>query len=836
MSGAASTAPPGGTIVAAVLLLAAAILLSSPPAQASPQANPQAPVRFNREVRPLLADRCFHCHGPDEHRRKAKLRLDRAAGDDGAYRVRKGVAAIQPGSLEGSAIWYRLTTKDPDEAMPPRESHKKALNAAEVDLIRRWILEGAEYEPHWAFLPPQPPPLPEASPGTDDAWSRAPIDRFVLRKLRATGLQPSPLADRRTLIRRATFDLTGLPPTRDEIATFLADGAADAYEHLVDRLLAKPQYGEHMARYWLDLVRFADTNGIHHDHYREMSPYRDWVIRAFNDNLPFDRFVVDQIAGDLHPEPTTDQLIASGFNRLHLIIDVGTALPEESLARNVTDRVTAIGTAFLGLTVQCAVCHDHKYDPIRQRDFYQLYAFFNNLDAAPETGGRSGTDFQRGLQDPYINLPSEAQAKQLAEAEARLHVADELVGFLKGAKEKAADEVQRKAVDDELARIDKERKQRVARRDAVVMAIPAAMVMKERADPRPAHVFLRGAYDRPGERVERDTPAFLPPLRPAGGDAPPTRMDLAQWLVAPQHPLTARVTVNRFWQQFFGTGLVETAEDFGTQGAWPSHPDLLDHLATSFVASGWDVKALVRRIVTSETYRQSAIAPTAAFARDPNNRLLARGSRFRMDAEMIRDQVLASSGLLNPTLYGKSVKPPQPDGIWEAVTLPSSFPRTYTPDTGDAIYRRSVYTFWKRALPPPQMSLFNAPTRESCTARRERTNTPLQALLLWNEREYLKAARHLAHETLRAGAKETATQRLTAVYETITSLLPDADETAALLATVKDLQAAYTEDPTLAQQLCEGLDLAPGVSPAELAAWTMVVSAIYNLDITKTHQ
>lgn len=711
--------------------------------------------------------------------------------------------------------------------------------------------QAALAQQHWAFVAPTKPATPVL---TNSSWSEQAIDRFIMRKLEAASLKPSPRASKRTLIRRLGFDLTGLPPSRSEIQAFLADDSNDAYERLVDRLLAKPGYGEHMTRYWLDLVRFADTNGVHHDHYRELTPYRDWVIRSFNQNLSFDRFTIDQIAGDLYPKPTDDQLIASGFHRLHMIIDRGTALPEESLARNVIDRVTAVGTAFMGLTVQCAVCHDHKYDPIEQRDFFSLSAFFNNLDGAAETGSRGTQDFRRGLQPPYKNFPSAQQALALEGLDGKLTVAKQLLddvqaevaSLSKSDAEQSASESHgegggsdKEAVPPELeARRERAKSQwqELRReRDKIMMAVPAAMVMKERTEVRPTHIFIRGDYDKLGDRVERDTPGFLPPMKPVPQGSHRSRMDLAEWLVNPAHPLTARVCVNRIWQQLFGVGLVKTAEDFGTQGEPPSHPDLLDHLSMAFVESGWDCKALVKQIVMSAAYQQSSKATPEAFERDPDNRLLARGSRFRLDAEVIRDQILATSGLLNPSLYGKSVKPPQPAGIWKAVTLPDSLPRTYVADTGDKAMRRSLYTFWKRGMPPAQMAILNAPTRESCIARRERTNTPLQALLLLNESEYLKAARHLACSTLAVDELSPAA-RLTAVYETITSMLPDAQESDVLLRSVRELLAMYEREPALAAQMCEGITLADGQSTAEVAAWTMLVSIIYNLDVVKTRQ
>jgi hypothetical protein len=547
--------------------------------------------------------------------------------------------------------------------------------------------------------------------------------------------------------------------------------------------------------------------------------------------LPYDDFARYQLAGDLYPDPTLDQLTASGFNRLHLIIDRGTALPEESYTRNVVDRVTAVGTAFLGLTVQCAVCHDHKYDPITTKDFYQLFAFFNNLDGAPETGGRQGSDFRRGLQPPYVSLASEEQQTKLADFDRRIAECKTRISRLEEQVKQAGDDVEKEGqnTDLKLAKTSLEGLQ--AERQALEDQIPVAMVMKERADIRPAHILVRGGYDNPGEQVERETPAFLPPLNKAGDLA--TRMDLAEWFVAPEHPLTARVAVNRFWQQLFGVGIVKTSEDFGAQGEWPSHPDLLDYLAVSFVDSGWDVKALLKQIVMSETYRQASESTPDRFRADPENRLLARGSRFRMDSEMIRDQVLATSSLLNYTMYGKSVKPPQPPGLWLTVSMPSSYPREYQPDSGDEIYRRSVYTFWKRGMPPPQMTILNAPTREACIARRERTNTPLQALLLMNEAEYLKAARHLALATLTDNAVPPG-ERMNHLYETITSRHLDPDEAETFRRLLADLQAIYGDDSALAEQLCAGVTLQDGLSAADLAAWTMLVSTIYNLDITKT--
>jgi hypothetical protein len=487
--------------------------------------------------------------------------------------------------------------------------------------------------------------------------------------------------------------------------------------------------------------------------------------------------------------------------------------------------VTAYSTAFLGLTAHCAVCHDHKSDPLKQREFYGLFAFFNNLEGAPETGGRSGSDFRRGLQPPYVELPTPGQAAALEKAEAAFAAVDAEVRSLE-----AMPEADRPVA--HAQRLDQKRKERMrlaTERDALRATIPAALVMRERAEPRPSFLLRRGDYQQPGDQVPRGTPAFLPPLD-VGGDTIPSRMDLARWTVRPDHPLTARVAVNRIWQSLFGTGLVKTQEDFGKAGEAPSHPALLDHLAVEFGQSGWDTKQLIRRIVNSATYRQSSAAPTDRFRADPENRLLARGSRFRLDAEVIRDQVLAVCGLLDRTMYGPSIKVPQPPGLWEAVALPDSYPRVHKADPGTARYRRSVYTFWKRGLPPPQMTILDAPSREACVARRERTNTPLQALLLLNEPEYLAASRHLAERSLEAALDDRA--RLDLLHETVTAHLPTPAARDALLAALRDLRAHYEARPALARELCADQGLAADVA-AERAAWTLTVSTLLNLDATR---
>ena len=765
-------------------------------------------VSFNRDIRPILSNKCFSCHGPDKHERKADLRLDLSEGSDGAYREKDGIFALKPGSIDDSELWHRIISEDSEEVMPPPEANKKLLTVQEKELIKAWINSGAKYEKFWAFEKPKQPDFPKVQNGK---WSDEPIDLFVMKRLESSGITPSAEADKRTLIRRLSLDLTGLPPSREEVRKFDSDDSGDAYEQLVDSLLSREQYGEHMARYWLDLVRFADTNGMHKDYYRNSIAYRDWVIRAYNENLRYDEFVRYQLAGDLFPDASSDQLIASGFNRLHLIIDVGTALPEESFFKNVTDRVTAVGTAFMGMTVQCAACHDHKYDPITQKDYYSLFAFFNNIDAKPETE----RGLKNGLQPPIASVPTPDQKKSLDELGAKMSEVESQINNQNNSEEL-------------LSGLQEKLKSLKGQRGQLEKQIPMAMVMRERKEVRETRIMKRGQYDDPGEVVQRNAPEFLHPMKRAGDVA--SRMDLANWFIDKENPLTARVAVNRIWQQLFGVGLVKTSEDLGAQGEVPSHPLLLDYLTVSFVNSGWDVKALIKEIVLSKAYKQSSNIDESLFKKDPENRLLARGSRFRMDAEMIRDQILFTSGTLSEKMYGKSVKPPQPDGLWKAVTM---IGERFKPDSGEEIRRRSLYTYWKRGMPPPQMTILNAPIRDACVSRRERTNTPSQALLLLNESEYMKAARNLAMTVL-VPKEAKPSQRIAFAYETITSRLPDKEEQKTLYELLQSLYQTYLSEPALADEICEGLPVKEKDQKAKIAAWTILVNSLYNLDITKT--
>lgn len=1008
-------------------------------------------VTFNRDVRPILAGACFQCHGFDAANRKANLRLDTPEGATATNTHQR--RAITPGNLAASEAWRRITSTNQEEVMPPPSS-EKTLKPEQLAVLKRWIEQGAAYQKHWAFEPPVRPPLPAVRQAQ---WAKNDLDRFVLAKLESSGLAPSAEASREILARRVTLDLTGLSPTLAELDAFLADQSPDAFEKLVDRLLASPRYGEHFARYWLDAARYGDTHGLHLDNERSLWPYRDWVVGAFNQNLPFDQFTVQQLAGDLLPNPSRDQLIASGFNRCNVTTSEGGAIDEEFQVRYAVDRVETTSTIWLGLTMGCAVCHEHKLDPITQKEFYQMFSLFNNLTEKPMDGNAllpppvlrlPDADQQRQLdeleaqakplkeslqkalagfqyQDPatltnapkpkpadlvwveddfpagakpqvnpgdapvhwttapaspvlsgsralhqrserltqvyfdhvqepmtvgpgdrffaYVylnptnlpkavmlqfhvggawsrranwgdadaipygkkNTPEKRQAGKLPAAGkwVRLEVAlDQLslrpgdkingLAFTQSGGEAWWDKAGLLAVNDPAqnpnvsfkawvaaerrvlkqstrpepikdllkkapAKLEPGQEKTLrdyflenvydgfgpeyagtraglnklrAQREAIEAKVPATMISHELDKPRPAWVLVRGQYDKHGEPVGPGVPAVLPPL-PRSETT--NRLTLARWLVDPQHPLTARVTVNRFWQQFFGVGLVKTSEDFGAKGEYPSHPELLDWLATEFVKQGWDLKRFVRMLVTSATYRQdSKVTPRLAEA-DPENRLLARGPRYRMDAEELRDNALFLSGLLNPAMGGRGVRPYQPAGIWEAVGYTTSNTAKYTQDHGDALYRRSLYTFWKRTAPPPPMTIVDAPSREACRVRRERTDTPLQALLLLNETQYVEAARQLGYRMLTQGGATDA-ERLSFGFRLATSRQPSSRECQVLAASLAAQRARFARQPELAQQaIAVGESPAPaGVAPVELAAYAMAASLILNLDET----
>jgi hypothetical protein len=811
-------------LLLASLLTVSAWWLASLPAEA---AKPEAPVNYNREIRPILSNNCYKCHGPDAEERKAGLRLDIRA--EALKPTESGRKAFVPGKPATSLLVRRINSTKLDFIMPPPDSNRK-LSPAEKVLLARWIEQGAEYQELWSFVPPKRPPLPHV---TRTDWPRNAIDYFILARLESERLSPSPEADKPTLIRRLSLDLTGLPPTPAEVDAFVADTSLEAYDRVVDRLLASPHFGERMAVDWLDAARFADTHGYHIDSGRDMTPWREWVIQAFNRNMPFNQFTIEQLAGDLLPTATLDQRIASGFNRNHMINFEGGAIPEEYLTAYIVDRVNTTSTVWLGLTVGCAQCHDHKFDPITQKEYYQLYAFFHNV---PE----KGLDGSKGNAAPVLKVPTPEQHRKLAELAASIkQIEEQLTGLsAEQTESRGGDQAhvtaKEKELRDQLAKLRKERVE-------LEKQIPSTMIMKELPKPRDTFMLIRGQYDKRGEKVAAGVPASLPPL-PRG--APANRLGLARWLVDRGQPLTARVIVNRYWQMFFGTGIVKTAEDFGSQGELPSHPQLLDWLAVEFMEpsgvgrGAWDIKGLLKLIVTSATYRQSSVSTPTLLAKDSENRLLARGPRLRLQAEFIRDQALAISGLLNEEIGGHSVSPYQPTGLWEELMSREDgknfTAQTYEQSHGKDLYRRTMYTFWKRTSPPPTLITFDAPDREICTVRRARTNTPLQALILMNDPTYMEASRKLAERIMMEAAGTE--QRITLAFRLATARRPKPGEIRVLGSIfVKEWQA-YQKNGQAALKLLrvgeskrnENLDA------AELAAWTTVVSMILNLDETVT--
>jgi len=1040
-----------------------------------------ADVQFNRDVRPILSGTCFQCHGFDAKTRKADLRLD---VPEGAFADRDGTTPIKPGELAKSEVWRRITSNDENEVMPP-PSFRHQLTAAQKDVIKRWIEQGAVYQKHWAFEPPREVAKPQAK---NAGWVKNPIDEFILARLEAEGLQPLGEADRPTLIRRAAFALTGLPPTIAEVDRFLNDNESGAYDRMVQRYLDSPRYGEEMARHWLDVARYADTHGLHLDNEREMWAYRDWVIDAFNRNLPFDQFTVEQLAGDLLPNPTREQLIATGFNRCNVTTSEGGSIEAEFLYRYAVERASTTIQTWLGLTGGCAVCHDHKYDPLTMKEFYSFYAFFYSAaDPAMDRNARDTDPFyslatseqraqleqlrerekiaRRSLAESASQAPADASAfshrsqpvtdiwldddfpdgvkavstsrnastwatlidelpppmgqRALTQSggamyqdkfdcgpqpwvipeQGRLQVwvhpdrfeppetlaiifttrtkgtqrvhwgdAGKLSGALKlyggsGAAERPAmgpvppagrwtqlevpcgalnlpageavtavalvehggrvawDGLQvtglRAPLDDPYRNFSKWLELRKGqdtpgvpeaavlkngidhkdttpeqldklhqywltsiakpttgdwqrRRDAADHAniarvsfeqsIPGTFIFKDLEKPREAFVMQRGQYDKPGEKVEPGFPTVIGDLglgpnaesvvtekeqaaASSSGSQLSTldsqlrlnRLDLARWLLSPQQPLTARVTVNRFWQQFFGVGLVKTSYDFGTQGDLPSHPELLDWLALWYRDSGWNTKEFVRLMVTSATFRQSSVVTPEALARDPENRLYSHGPRFRLDAEQVRDNALYVSGLINLKMGGPGVKSYQPPNIWEPVGYSDSNTRYYLQDHGDALYRRSVYAFLKRTAPPPFMSNFDGPNREQFCTKRERSNTPLQALQLMNDVQHFEAARGFAERILSEGGP-TPESRITFAYRTVLSRTPDSDELQIVRKALDDFLARYRsseKDANAAIHVGEST-IRSHAKPAELAAYTLIANLVLNLDETVT--
>ena len=732
-------------------------------------------VDFNFHVKPILSDRCFKCHGPDAQKREADLRLDTKEGLFQALEKHKDQFVVVPGKPESSEMWRRLSHDDPDQIMPPPNSNL-SLNETEKTIIRRWIAQGANYQKHWAFIVPKKAPLPKVK---HENWE-SPIDRWVLAKMQDLRLEPNEREEWPRLIRRGCLDLTGLPPTETVMKKFGADDSPANYRRLVDYLLKQPTFGERMATHWLDVSRYADSHGYQDDGPRTMWPWRDWVIHAFNTNMPFNRFVSWQIAGDLLPNPTKEMLLATGFNRNHKITQEGGVIQEEYRIEYVTDRTNTFSKAFMGLTMECSKCHDHKYDPITQKEYYELFSFFNSV--------------------PEVGLFGDISAVSLADPP-RMYIHNSTVR-------------------DTLPFINKKPS------DTAVV-----MIMQEMPKPRTTFVLKRGQYDAHGDSVERGTPkSVLAFDKKFKAD----RAGLADWLFSPKHPLTARVFTNRMWMEFFGTGIVKSSEDFGNQGELPTHPELLDWLAVDFRDNGWDVKRLIRQIVLSETYQQSAAISKRKQEVDPENRYLSRGPRLRMSAEMIRDNWLATSGLINPEVGGPSVKPYQPEGLWED-TNPGRGPLMfYKQDKKEKLYRRSLYTFWKRTAPPPFMLTFDAPMRDYCVPKRTRTNTPLQALNMLNDPQMLEAARWLAANLLKkTGNGETAVGK---AFERILTRSPESSELKQLLAYYQKRLKTLQADKTRAEKMLQVGEVAQakGVNPSECAALSEVVQIIYNMDETIT--
>jgi hypothetical protein len=816
------------------------------------------PIDFNRDIRPILSENCFYCHGQDPNKRQGDLRLDerKAAVDAGA---------IVPKDVSASELIKRINAAEANELMPPPKSNRR-LSAEQKKLIERWIAEGAEYKTHWAFVPPVRPSAPKVA-RVD--WVRNPIDLFVLAKLEAAGMSPSPEADRRTLIRRLSSDLIGLPPTSAEVEAFVHDTDPAAYEKLVERLLSSPHYGERMALPWLDAARYADSNGFQQDGDTWQWIWRDWVVRAMNADLPFDQFTIWQLAGDLLPNPTVDQKIASGFNRNHLLNGEGGAIPEEQRWVNLFDRVDTTATTWLGLTMACAQCHDHKYDPLTMRDYYGMLDAFNRV---PESG--VPTFFSRRIRvaPPVLELPSEENKSKFAEFERQIaaieaeakKIADEAFGtfrkkldteeaerkklpepvlkvFMKDADKRTPDEAKtldagiRKYFDDKVrpgalgklpAKLDGLKKQL---NEYKADQMPRVMIMSD-AQPRETKILDRGEYLKPTVKVAFATPQFLPPLK----DAPPNRLGFAKWLMAPQHPLTSRVQVNRMWQHFFGNGIVKTAEDFGVQGEYPIHMNLLDWLAVEFRERGWSMKDMTRLIVTSATYRQSSKVTAEHKSRDPENRLYARASRFRMPAMLLRDWALATSGLLDDRIGGVPVYPYQPDAVWENLAITNERDFTYPMSKGRDLYRRSLYTFWRRTVGPA--NIFDASNRQTCRVRASTTSTPLHALTTLNDPTWVEAARVLAQKAIRAA--DDLDTRLDFAYREVNGRTPSENERSVLRRAFDKQLTIYRADPktALASLSVGAAPRDESLEPSHLAAMSAVCLAILNLDEALTRE
>jgi hypothetical protein len=738
-------------------------------------------VSYNFDIRPILSDKCSACHGPDANKRQAGLRLDDPVSAFQALKEHPGAHALVAGKPQQSEVYLRITTKDTSKLMPPISSNLK-LSSHEIDLIEKWIKQGAKYEKHWAFVAPKKSALPEIK---DKEWPKNEIDYFILSKQEQKGFSPNEEADKERLLKRASLDLVGLPPTLKMMDSFLADKSPNAYEKVVDELLQNPAYGEKMAVYWLDLARYADSHGYQDDGYRTQWPWRDWVIHALNKNMPYDQFATWQLAGDLLPNQDTplykEQLLATGFNRNHKITEEGGVIPEEYRISYVTDRNDLFGKAFLGVTLECAHCHDHKYDPFSQKEYYQLFAFFNNVK---EVGIES-----------VIGGPETYAKKPLME-------------------------ISNEDVKNILTFINKPDTKRLI-----------VSVMSDLDTARKTHILRRGAYDAPGDEVEPNAPNFILPF---SKNYPKNRLGLTKWLFDKQNPLTARVFVNQMWQEFFGKGIVKTSGDFGMQGELPSHPQLLDWLAVDFIEHGWNIKRLVKQMVTSATYRQSAVVTPEKLASDPDNILLARAPRYRINAEFVRDVVLSSSGLLVRKIGGPSVKPYQPAGLWEGATSGRGLLSMYVQDHGASLYRRGMYTLIKRTVPPPTMSIFDASNRDLCEVKRLKTNTPLQALVMMNDPAVLEASRVLAAKLLQENSPSK--DKITKAFRLIVCRKPTEKEMG-ILTTYYEKELKKITKPIAEKALSVGeYPIPEKLDKTTLTALMRVVNTIYNLEeaITKS--
>jgi len=780
-------------------------------AAAAGTAHGDDPPSFSRDIKRLLSDRCVRCHGPDADARQGGgdggLRLDTFAG---ATADLGGHAAVVPGRPEASALLARVASSDPDVVMPPPEAGPP-LAAREIDLLARWIASGAVYEPHWAYVPPRRPPVPEVA---GDDWPRNDIDRFILARLEAEGLAAQPEADRATLARRLSLDLVGLPPSLAEVDAFVADPASDAVERHVDRLLAHEGYGEHMAREWLDLARYADSAGYADDPPRTIWGWRDWVIRAFDAHMPFDEFTVRQLAGDLLPGATLDDRVATAFHRNTPTNNEGGTIDEEFRSVAVVDRVNTTLSTWMGTTIACAQCHDHKYDPLSQREYFQLYAILNNT-----------ADEDRGDEQPVVRIPWEPID---ARRDALERDIGEIVAGIPELAEPAAAERREPPEFQPARRIVEELRKRLADTPPATVPVLEELTGDRR---RTTRIQLRGNWQNLGAEVVAGVPAAFHPL-PAAADGRVDRLTLARWLVDPANPLTARVVVNRLWERFFGVGLVATSEEFGSQGDLPSHPELLDWLACELVDRGWDLAAIQRLIVTSAAYRQTSKGPPDLVDRDPENRLVARGPRVRLPAEVIRDQALSAAGLLARRKGGPSVHPPQPD-----IGLSAAFGGRldWKTSAGDDRYRRAIYTTWRRSNPYPSMATFDAPNREVCTIRRPRTNTPLQALVTLNDPAFVEAAQALARRMVREAGPDPA-DRAAHGFRLVLARPPTAAEVERLVRLLAEARGHYDQSPAEATALAtDPLGPVPAdlpVGSGELAGWTVVANVILNLDET----